>query len=183
MRFIAVFRSQLLLRCLDDVVARHFVTFRSIKRPANDDAPISDLSMFRWLDFSHIKGTDDVFRTQLAPTNCVVLRRPSEAAGGVDFVSSWTENALKKHHRQYDRILAGPQSQSPPCFPGDRTNACLTCNSLLWPHLSEFMSAWGKPQFHQGVSGSIKQKKWGGSRRVEVICARCDGQLGYFLAS
>ena len=65
--------------------------------------------------------------------------------------------------------------------PKDGYFACRACGNPLYPAESTFPSGRGWPPFDQCVKGSIEThvdtSRW--LRRVEIVCARCEGHLGH----
>ena len=61
------------------------------------------------------------------------------------------------------------------------TYTCVSCNSPLFLSSTKFESGTGWPSFYDRVAGAVKERTdvSHGMRRVEALCANCDGHLGH----
>ena len=61
------------------------------------------------------------------------------------------------------------------------TYTCVSCGTALFQSNTKFESGTGWPSFYDKISGNVKEKEdstmW--MKRVEVLCAACDGHLGH----
>jgi len=59
--------------------------------------------------------------------------------------------------------------------------ACINCGTNLFASDAKFDSGTGWPSFDQAIPGTVKEvvDEDYGMRRVEVVCAACDGHLGH----
>ena len=57
----------------------------------------------------------------------------------------------------------------------------MSCNTPLFESGTKFESGTGWPSFYDKIGGNVKEKEdhalW--MKRVEVLCAACDGHLGH----
>ena len=64
----------------------------------------------------------------------------------------------------------------------DGTYRCAGCGEALFSSASKFDSATGWPSFSEAIEGGrvrTEEDHTLGMRRVEVLCANCDGHLGH----
>ena len=63
----------------------------------------------------------------------------------------------------------------------DGTYVCAGCNTPLFDADTKFDSKSGWPSFYDVLSGNVETRTdtSHGMRRIEVVCATCDGHLGH----
>jgi peptide-methionine (R)-S-oxide reductase len=86
-----------------------------------------------------------------------------------------------------ERIIANKGTE--PAFSGEYndfklktgTFICRRCNAPLYLAQQKFDSGCGWPSFDDEIPGAIKRytDQSFGMRRVEIVCAKCDGHLGH----
>ena len=61
------------------------------------------------------------------------------------------------------------------------TYTCVSCGTALFESSTKFESGTGWPSFYDKMGNNVKEKEdhalW--MKRVEVLCAACDGHLGH----
>ena len=59
------------------------------------------------------------------------------------------------------------------------TYNCKKCNSPLFKSTDKFDSGSGWPSFDNAIEGAVKEIPDADGRRVEIVCANCEGHLGH----
>ncbi|DAZ96737.1 TPA: hypothetical protein N0F65_012314 [Lagenidium giganteum] len=99
-----------------------------------------------------IPRTDEEWKKVLTPTQFQVLRlKGTERAGTGEY---------NKHYEEGTYVCAG-------------------CKTPLYTSKTKFDSGCGWPAFYDAIPGAIKSLPDADGRRIEIVCAKCDGHMGH----
>ena len=103
----------------------------------------------------------------------------TKSAGSLSDMDSWNE--LNEEER---RVILNKGTERP--FTGAYTDhfengkyVCRQCNAPLYTSNDKFHSGCGWPSFDDEIEGAVKRVKDADGRRIEIVCANCDGHLGH----
>ena len=111
----------------------------------------------------------------------VVTQSKEEAEPKQKFKSVTEFNPLDRN-AAYVILNKGTEPAGPGGFtmtkdPG--TYICRQCNARLYHSGDKFDSHCGWPSFDDEIEGAVKRAPDADGRRVEIVCANCDGHLGH----
>ncbi|MEI6397961.1 MAG: methionine-R-sulfoxide reductase [Pseudomonadota bacterium] len=96
-----------------------------------------------------------------------------------------TDKLLKAQLTPFEYEVLVNKATEPP-FSGTYTNNkttgtyhCKACDAKLYQSRDKFDSRCGWPSFDQEIPGAVKRVPDADGRRVEIICASCNGHLGH----
>jgi len=115
---------------------------------------------------SELPKDEGGWRAILNPNQFAILRQKATEPGGY---SESTPGAL-----EYELKKAFKTKN-----PKEGVYTCVGCGAPLYKASTKFDSGCGWPAFFQGIEGAIKEVPDADGRRVEIVCANCDGHLGH----
>ena len=93
-------------------------------------------------------------------------------------------NSYNKLTEEESRVIEGKGTEMP--FTGEYNKhyesgvyICRKCNAELYTSNDKFDSGCGWPSFDDEIEGAVKRLPDADGRRVEIVCANCDGHLGH----
>ncbi len=91
---------------------------------------------------------------------------------------------FKKLTQEEERVILHKGTEAPysgkfDTFYEKGTYKCKQCGAALYNSSDKFSSGCGWPSFDDEIQGAIKRVPDSDGRRVEIVCAKCDGHLGH----
>jgi peptide-methionine (R)-S-oxide reductase len=91
---------------------------------------------------------------------------------------------MNKLNEEETRVIINKGTEAP--FIGEYNDhffegayVCRQCDVLLYLSKDKFHSGCGWPSFDDEIEGAVKRVQDADGRRVEIVCANCDGHLGH----
>jgi methionine-R-sulfoxide reductase len=91
---------------------------------------------------------------------------------------------FNKLNDEEKRVIVNKGTERP--FTGEFYNhkeegvyTCRQCNVPLYKSDAKFDSGCGWPSFDDEIPGAVKQVPDADGRRIEIVCANCEGHLGH----
>lgn len=85
-------------------------------------------------------------------------------------------------HKGTEYAFTGEYNKMPVDESGQKilgTFVCRQCEAPLYRSTDKFDSGCGWPSFDDEIPGSVKRVPDADGRRVEIVCANCEGHLGH----
>ncbi|MCB0478226.1 MAG: methionine-R-sulfoxide reductase [Crocinitomicaceae bacterium] len=95
-----------------------------------------------------------------------------------------SENKYRELTPEEQRVILHKGTEMP--FTGeydkfyeDGIYKCKQCGTPLYDSKDKFSSGCGWPSFDDEIEGAVKKVLDADGRRIEIVCANCDGHLGH----
>ncbi len=95
-----------------------------------------------------------------------------------------SENKYRELSPEEQRVILNKGTEMP--FTGeydkhyeDGVYHCKQCGEALYKSEDKFSSGCGWPSFDDEIPGKVKRVLDADGRRIEIVCANCDGHLGH----
>lgn len=91
---------------------------------------------------------------------------------------------FKKLTQEEERVILHKGTEAPfsgkfDAFYEKGLYKCKQCGAALYNSSDKFSSGCGWPSFDDEIEGAVKRVPDSDGRRVEIVCAKCDGHLGH----
>ena len=92
---------------------------------------------------------------------------------------TWNELTPEEEHVIVHKGTERPHTGEYNNFMSKGTFVCRRCEAPLYSSRDKFDSGCGWPSFDDDLDGAVKRVPDSDGRRVEILCANCDGHLGH----
>lgn len=160
----------------------------SCSAPEDNDqstaAAAPEVSTEETVDEPAATATDDSAPDETETAETDAVETPAPAGDPIAMQDSKTVAAYNKLSKEERRIILNKGTE----WAGsgelldnkaEGTYICRQCNAALYRSTDKFESHCGWPSFDDEIAGAVRRETDADGRRIEILCANCDGHLGH----